>query len=149
MLRTSILFIVICAFFSLNAHADIQDRIDSCEQSGGTACIFSLLRELAGHSNEGNERPIVLKTGIYDSSSCRPYSGAFSSQDRIELIESTPDAVILTAASSRYVLKCAGSVCRSAANTVLKKSSRSSFTIHGTGEFDGFDGVCAFAARSN
>jgi len=44
---------------SISAQADIQDRINSCEKSGGGSCIYDLLRELARTGGGGHRGPKV------------------------------------------------------------------------------------------
>ena len=41
------------AMISNAAFADINDRINNCEASGGGACVFNILRELANNSTGG------------------------------------------------------------------------------------------------
>jgi hypothetical protein len=40
--------------FAMPSHSSIYDRIDRCERSGGGACVFTLLRELAGQKPNTN-----------------------------------------------------------------------------------------------
>lgn len=58
---------IIAIFAILNvssvSRADIYDRINACEQAGGGACIFNLLRELA---SQPGQTPF-LNSGVYIS----------------------------------------------------------------------------------
>ena len=49
--------------FSVTAQADIFDRINECERSGGGGCVYNIMRELArSSSGSGTTLPI---TGAY------------------------------------------------------------------------------------
>jgi|GEM_PF-3359153 len=52
---------------SISAQADIQDRINSCEKSGGGSCIYDLLRELARTGGGGHRGP---KVEVFDEPNC-------------------------------------------------------------------------------
>jgi hypothetical protein len=46
--KLRLLSYVLCFVIALPVYSSVFDRIDNCERSGGGACVFSLLRELAG-----------------------------------------------------------------------------------------------------
>lgn len=61
MFRRFVLTLSLVAFAGV-AHADIFDRIDSCERAGGGSCVFNLLRELASDVGSG---PVIPQRGAY------------------------------------------------------------------------------------
>ena len=52
---------------ALSARADVFDRIDQCERSGGGSCVYDILRELA-RSGGGHHGPRI-QSGTYTSES--------------------------------------------------------------------------------
>jgi hypothetical protein len=58
------LLVVMSLLWMPSAFGDIFERINTCENSGGGACTFDLLRELANRG--GGEGPLLpLKPGLY------------------------------------------------------------------------------------
>lgn len=47
MLKRIVFVIVFSVVIAPLAHADIQDRINTCEAKGGGACVYAILRDLA------------------------------------------------------------------------------------------------------
>lgn len=47
-MKASFCFLILFFAFTSTVYASIHDRIDRCEKAGGGACVYSLLRELAG-----------------------------------------------------------------------------------------------------
>jgi hypothetical protein len=52
---------------SFTAYADINDRINACEDNGGGSCIYDILRELASKNdiNVGNKSCYVVQDDDY------------------------------------------------------------------------------------
>ncbi len=120
----------VLVFFAASsaAHADIFDRIDRCEQAGGSnGCVYDLLRELA---QGGGQQAGLLENGTYTS----------NGQVRIY---STQNAVSLkwVNATDRTDggYNCSGFICTHGADSNFKitVTSPTTFTLTTT---DGYSG---------
>jgi hypothetical protein len=74
----TMLMIFLLATSSL-ASADIYDRINNCENNGGGACVYDLLRELA--RNRGGKGTLVESNGSASAPHCSWSSSCNWDQD--------------------------------------------------------------------
>lgn len=62
-MKRALLSVIVCFALNTTAKADIFDRIDRCEQTGGASgCVYDLLRELA---QGGGGQVGILENGTY------------------------------------------------------------------------------------
>lgn len=94
-----VVLVSLVLIISGSANADIFDRINSCESSGGGSCVYNLLRELASRPTGGGE---IINAGVYASDS---YEMTISSQQNTITISGT------SSISEAGEYQCTGSVC--------------------------------------
>ena len=71
-----IMTLSLCAFTQVS-FADINDRINDCERSGGGSCVYNILRELASSSGGNSNSYCECRTSRYDRPSYTHYSDVF------------------------------------------------------------------------
>ena len=109
------------------AHADFLDRVDTCEKTGSTACIFDLLRELGNHmGGAGNPPPVELplRSGEFWDSATKANVGVFGNSVSIAVNDQWSSYSCAFSCIGLTCDKVTGDVCSS-----LIITGKESFTL--------------------
>jgi len=108
-----------------SARADIQDRINQCESSGSTSCIFNILRELA------TKQQTVGYNSPYNG---MPYSGEYgipgTNYANIKLEVTGTLIKLVTAGENICFFKCEESFCKLASEVNSAKCASMKILSH-------------------